>query len=220
MNTSGAATNDVDVGGGDGDGDGGGDAARMKRWKPKPLPSSFGGDGVERARGDGAIANDSTGKSSPFARTNASSGEGKGNGAAAASPFAGRGAGERASPFATNASGSGIKPAQRSPFGAAEARSPFDAAPASKSPFGGGGVKNPFNEPDAALYGSTPAKAAPREAKKVVEDKSVWESLPKPSLGQIFIVFSFVTIISLMLGTFWVVVNAGGVHFNDAPAVY
>jgi hypothetical protein len=51
---------------------------------------------------------------------------------------------------------------------------------------------------------------------KVEEKTSFLESLPRPTLGQFFIVFSFVTIISLMLGTFWVVVNAGGVHFNDS----
>ena len=48
------------------------------------------------------------------------------------------------------------------------------------------------------------------------EKKSLLESLPRPSLGQIVIVLSFTTIISLMLGTFWVVFNAGGVHFNDS----
>ena len=80
-------------------------------------------------------------------------------------------------------------------------------------------MKNPFNEPDAALYGAAPVKPREREAKKVEEEKSMWESLPKPSLGQVVIVLSFTTIISLMLGTFWVVVNAGGVHFNDAPAI-
>jgi hypothetical protein len=53
-------------------------------------------------------------------------------------------------------------------------------------------------------------------AKVEEQKKSLLESLPRPTLGQVFIVFSFVTIISLMLGTFWVVVNAGGVHFNDS----
>ena len=106
--------------------------------------------------------------------------------------------------------------AAASPFGAAEARSPFAAAPgAAKSPFGGASAaKNPFNEPEAALYGAKPVAKKP--AVKVEEKTSFLESLPRPTLGQFFIVFSFVTIISLMLGTFWVVVNAGGVHFNDS----
>jgi len=116
----------------------------------------------------------------------------------------------------TGATPAGKKP--ESPFGAAEARSPFAPAPgaaATKSPFGGSSAaKNPFNEPDAALYGSKPVVKEPEV--KAEEKKSVWESMPKPSLGQVVIVLSFTTIISLMLGTFYVVFQAGGVHFNDS----
>ena len=161
-----------------------------RRWKPKPLPSTFGNaDASARTR-------------SPFEN--------------AAGGVTG-GAVKPASPFGAPAAG-GDKPAGESPFGAAEARSPFAAAPgsaAAKSPFGGASAaKNPFNEPEAALYGAAPAK---KKAQPAVEEekKSLLESLPRPTLGQVVIVLSFTTIISLMLGTFWVVVNAGGVHFND-----
>jgi len=180
------------------------DGFQQKKWKPKPLPSTFGDAELPKKT------------KSPFDGPGAGAG---GGGAAApakaASPFAAAPA-KAASPFAAPAA----KKASPSPFGAAEARSPFEPAPgAAKSPFGGSSVKNPFNEPDAALYGAAPVKPREREAKKVEEEKSIWESLPKPSLGQVVIVLSFTTIISLMLGTFWVVVNAGGVHFNDAPAI-
>ena len=173
------------------------DGFQQKKWKPKPLPSTF---------GDAALPKKTK---SPFDGPGASTSAA--NAAAPvkpASPFAAAPA-KAASPFAAPAGGA-KKPTP----------SPFEPAPgAAKSPFGGSSVKNPFNEPDAALYGAAPVKPREREAKKVEEKKSVWESLPKPSLGQVVIVLSFTTIISLMLGTFWVVVNAGGVHFNDAPAI-
>lgn len=156
-----------------------------------------------------------TGATSPFEKRPTPAGK---------SPFGATAAdaGKPASPFgAASAAGTTPTPAVKkpeSPFGAAEARSPFAPAPgaaATKSPFGGSSAaKNPFNEPDAALYGSKPVKKEPEV--KVEEKKSVWESLPKPSLGQVVIVLSFTTIISLMLGTFYVVFQAGGVHFNDS----
>ena len=70
--------------------------------------------------------------------------------------------------------------------------------------------------PAAAAKAAAKKPVAKKPAVKVEEKTSFLESLPRPTLGQFFIVFSFVTIISLMLGTFWVVVNAGGVHFNDS----
>ena len=39
------------------------------------------------------------------------------------------------------------------------------------------------------------------------DDRSPWEKLPKPAMAQVVIVLSFTTIISLMLATFWVVVQ-------------
>ena len=167
---------------------------------------------------------DAVRNSSPFdAKTGAKSPFETVPGGKPASPFgaAAKPEASKESPFgAAPGAGTGAaKPeaSKKSPFGAAEARSPFAPAPgAAKSPFGGSSsVKNPFNEPDAALYGSAPAKK--KETKPVEEEKkSLLESLPRPSLGQIVIVLSFTTIISLMLGTFWVVFNAGGVHFNDS----
>ena len=209
----------------------GGEEGSSKRWKPKPLPSAF-GDADKSAR-----------TRSPFGETasGATSGSAGGGAAAAstvtpASPFGDAASAKPASPFGAEAAKPAAKPASpfgasvtpaaggntpaQSPFGAAEARSPFAAAPgsnAAKSPFGGASsAKNPFNEPEAALYGAASAKK--RASKPVVEEqkKSLLESLPRPTLGQVVIVLSFTTIISLMLGTFWVVVNAGGVHFNDA----
>ena len=199
-----------DGGGGDAGEDAGEDGG-SRRWKPTPLPSTFGdADGRGRAASPFERDGGEMGKAvSPF-------GAATGGGAKAASPF---GAAKPASPFGAAGGGdkaAAVKPAR--PFGAAEARSPFAAAPgsaAAKSPFGGASAaKNPFNEPEAALYGAAPAK---KKAQPAVEEekKSLLESLPRPSLGQVVIVLSFTTIIALMLGTFWVVVNAGGVHFND-----
>ncbi len=164
-----------------------------------------------------------TGATSPFERKRTPAGKPDG------SPFGGvaaaAAADKPASPFgaAAAATTTGATPAGKkpeSPFGAAEARSPFAPAPgaaATKSPFGGSSAaKNPFNEPDAALYGSKPVSPKEPEVKAEEKKSSVWESMPKPSLGQVVIVLSFTTIISLMLGTFYVVFQAGGVHFNDS----
>ena len=195
--------------------DGEDDEAAKKKWKPKPLPSTFGDTGSVKKK---SPFDATTGATSPFERKPTPAGKPDGSpfGAAAAA------ADKPASPFgAAAATTTGATPAGKkpeSPFGAAEARSPFAPAPgaaATKSPFGGSSAaKNPFNEPDAALYGSKPVVKEPEV--KVEEKKSVWESMPKPSLGQVVIVLSFTTIISLMLGTFYVVFQAGGVHFNDS----
>lgn len=189
------------------------DEVAAKKWKPKPLPSTFGDTGSVKKK---SPFDATTGATSPFEKRPTPAGK------PASSPFgAAADAGKPASPFGATAAGATPTPAVKkpeSPFGAAEARSPFAPAPgaaATKSPFGGSSAaKNPFNEPDAALYGSKPVKKEPEV--KVEEKKSVWESLPKPSLGQVVIVLSFTTIISLMLGTFYVVFQAGGVHFNDS----
>ena len=86
------------------------------------------------------------------------------------------------------------------------AASPFaDAAPkAGASPFASAGAAaNPFGD-------VKPAKAP------VEDTRTAWEKLPKPAMAQVVIVLSFTTIISLMLATFWVVVQLGGVSFNDS----
>ena len=194
--------------------DGEDDEAAKKKWKPKPLPSTFGDTGSVKKK---SPFDATTGATSPFERKPTPAGKPDGSpfGAAAAA------ADKPASPFGAVAATTTTTPAGKkpeSPFGAAEARSPFAPAPgaaATKSPFGGSSAaKNPFNEPDAALYGSKPVVKEPEV--KAEEKKSVWESMPKPSLGQVVIVLSFTTIISLMLGTFYVVFQAGGVHFNDS----
>ena len=194
-------------------------AAAAKKWKPKPLPSTFGDTGSVKKK---SPFDATTGATSPFERRPTPAGKPAASPFGAATAAGAPDAGKPASPFgAATAAGATPTPAVKkpeSPFGAAEARSPFAPAPgaaATKSPFGGSSAaKNPFNEPDAALYGSKPVKKEPEV--KVEEKKSVWESLPKPSLGQVVIVLSFTTIISLMLGTFYVVFQAGGVHFNDS----
>lgn len=38
----------------------------------------------------------------------------------------------------------------------------------------------------------------------------------KPTLAQVIIFVSFTTITALMLSTFYVVIQAGGIHFNDS----
>ena len=68
-------------------------------------------------------------------------------------------------------------------------------------------AKNPFNEPDAATYGTKPMK--------VDKPKEVKFEIPEVTFAQIFIVLSFTTIIGLMIGTFWVVWNSGGIRFNE-----
>ena len=87
------------------------------------------------------------------------------------------------------------RPRRRSPERRAQGgRPPFASAGAAANPFGD--VK--------------PAKAP------VEDTRTAWEKLPKPAMAQVVIVLSFTTIISLMLATFWVVVQLGGVSFNDS----
>ena len=61
-----------------------------------------------------------------------------------------------------------------------------------------GGAANPFGE-------ATASRAKPKLAEE--DTRSAWEKLPKPAMAQVVIVLSFTTIISLMLATFWVVVQ-------------
>ena len=110
--------------------------------------------------------------------------------AAPASPF---GAAAPANPAAKGAS----------PFaqsGAAKGASPFAQSGAAKgaSPFAQSGAANPFGE-------ATASRAKPKPAEE--DTRSAWEKLPKPAMAQVVIVLSFTTIISLMLATFWVVVQ-------------
>jgi hypothetical protein len=50
---------------------------------------------------------------------------------------------------------------------------------------------------------------------KVDKPKEVKFEIPEVTFAQIFIVLSFTTIIGLMIGTFWVVWNSGGIRFNE-----
>jgi hypothetical protein len=89
------------------------------------------------------------------------------------------------------------KPA--SPFGAsAPGASPFAAAP--------GAAASPFQAQGARA-------AAPQRAPLPPPEKGFqW---PKPTLAQIIITISFITITALMLATFFVVLKSGAIHFND-----
>ena len=59
-----------------------------------------------------------------------------------------------------------------------------------------------------------------RESLKAAEEdtRNAWEKLPKPAMAQVVIVLSFTTIISLMLATFWVVVQVRSIPDRVAYA--
>jgi len=200
-------------------------SAARKR-SPKPLPSTFGeGKSKGKVKGFEDPFEKSSGSkppaASPFdmpasaldAATSTKPPDSPASPASPASPFgaATPAAAKPASPFGGAAEGGEAKPA--SPFGAPAApASPFGAAapanPAAKgaSPFAQSGAANPFGE-------ATASRAKPKPAEE--DTRSAWEKLPKPAMAQVVIVLSFTTIISLMLATFWVVVQLGGVSFND-----
>ena len=117
----------------------------------------------------------------------------------------------------------GAKPA--SPFGAAAPASPPakpSARPARERVQAPAAGASPFA--DTAAFGSAPGAGASPFAKsgaaanpfgdakpaakaEEVDERSAWEKIPKPAMAQVVIVLSFTTIISLMLATFWVVVQ-------------
>ncbi len=204
-------------------------SAARKR-SPKPLPSTFGeGKSKGKVKGFEDPFEKSSGSkppaASPFdmpasaldAATSTKPPDSPASPASPASPFgaATPAAAKPASPFGGAAEGGEAKPA--SPFGAPAApASPFGAAapanPAAKgaspfaqsgaakgaSPFAQSGAANPFGE-------ATASRAKPKPAEE--DTRSAWEKLPKPAMAQVVIVLSFTTIISLMLATFWVVVQ-------------
>ncbi|KAK3285782.1 hypothetical protein CYMTET_6622 [Cymbomonas tetramitiformis] len=148
--------------------------------------------------------------SSPFAKSPPAS-------KPAASPFAGSSTAPTASttsPFAS--SQSPAKPS--SPFAgtaapASPATSPFapkSGKPASPFSSSSGPVgtpsSNPFESPPASFF------ADPIIEKQ--DDVPFWEKI-KPSWNNLILVFTFSSIIGLMLATFWVVVQAGGISLND-----
>jgi hypothetical protein len=200
--------------------------SQTRKRSPKPLPSSFGEGKVTGKKtlpfqdpfetnksipGAGSAKDATSVFDMPAAALDAPAKPNAPAAAPAASPFGAPAPAKPASPF--GAAAPAAPPA--SPFGAAKpasspasspAASPFaDAAPkAGASPFASAGAAaNPFGE-------TKPAKAP------VEDTRTAWEKLPKPAMAQVVIVLSFTTIISLMLATFWVVVQLGGVSFNDS----
>ena len=194
-------------------------SAARKR-SPKPLPSTFGeGKSKGKVKGFEDPFEKSSGSkppaASPFdmpasaldAATSTKPPDSPASPASPASPFgaATPAAAKPASPFGGAAEGGEAKPA--SPFGAAapanpaaKGASPFAQSGAAKgaSPFAQSGAANPFGE-------ATASRAKPKPAEE--DTRSAWEKLPKPAMAQVVIVLSFTTIISLMLATFWVVVQ-------------
>jgi len=183
----------------------------FSRKRIQPLPSKFG----VSDRAAGAKQNlpfnqttDRAGKDVPSSSSSSSAGDSSSFAAAAAarSPFDNVSPPKATkSPFASSSSSSSSS-TPSSPFAKASATS--NASPSPMAPMKPATkVKNPFNEPDAATYGVKPMK--------VDKPKEVKFEIPKVTFGQIFIVLSFTTIIGLMIGTFWVVWNSGGIRFNE-----
>jgi nucleoporin NUP42 len=217
------AARDAASEGDDADGDAEQPVSQTRKRSPKPLPSSFGEGKVTGKKtlpfqdpfetnksiaGVGSAKDATSPFDMPAATLDAPAKSKAPAAAAAASPFGAPAPAKPASPF--GAAAPAAPPA--SPFGAANpaetpaASSPFaDAAPkAGASPFASAGAAaNPFGD-------VKPAKAP------VEDTRTAWEKLPKPAMAQVVIVLSFTTIISLMLATFWVVVQLGGVSFNDS----
>ena len=109
-----------------------------------------------------------------------------------------------ASPFGAAAPS---KPAGGSPFADAGAAS---TASKGASPFAQSASANPFGEASAT-------RAKPKAAAEE-DTRNAWEKLPKPAMAQVVIVLSFTTIISLMLATFWVVVQVRSIRDRVAYA--
>ena len=211
-------------------------SAARKR-SPKPLPSTFGDAGKGKVKGfedPFERAKSSAGSkppaASPFdmpasaldAATSTEKPASTSAAATPASPFgaAAPAAAKPASPFGAAApSAPAAKPA--SPFGAAAPSKPAGGSPfadagaastASKgaSPFAQSASANPFGEASATR--SKPKAAAEEDT------RNAWEKLPKPAMAQVVIVLSFTTIISLMLATFWVVVQVRSIPDRVAYA--
>jgi hypothetical protein len=211
-------------------------SAARKR-SPKPLPSTFGDAGKGKVKGfedPFERAKSSAGSkppaASPFdmpasALDTATSAEKPAAASAAATPASPFGAAaptaaKPASHFSAAASSApAAKPA--SPFGAAAPSKPAGGSPfadagaastASKgaSPFAQSASANPFGEASAT-------RAKPKAAAEE-DTRNAWEKLPKPAMAQVVIVLSFTTIISLMLATFWVVVQVRSIPDRVAYA--
>ncbi|CAL6411800.1 unnamed protein product [Bathycoccus prasinos] len=189
----------------------------FSRKRIQPLPSKFGVSDRAAGAKQNLPFNQTTNRAGKDAPTSSSSSSSAGESSSFAAAAAAR------SPFDNVSPPKSSPPTPpKSPFAASSAAaststpsSPFakvsSATNASASPMApmkpATKVKNPFNEPDAATYGAKPMK--------VDKPKEVKFEIPKVSFGQIFIVLSFTTIIGLMIGTFWVVWNSGGIRFNE-----
>eukprot|EP00240_Pyramimonas_obovata_P013711 CAMPEP_0118959846 /NCGR_PEP_ID=MMETSP1169-20130426/63335_1 /TAXON_ID=36882 /ORGANISM="Pyramimonas obovata, Strain CCMP722" /LENGTH=248 /DNA_ID=CAMNT_0006907987 /DNA_START=63 /DNA_END=809 /DNA_ORIENTATION=- len=195
-----------------------------------PLPSDFGSSGSSSSQTKNAgsrlppppadlFSDDKRPKdqvSSPFAAANTPP---------AASPFAAANKPDAppASPFA--AANSPAKPAA-SPFANASKPNPSPFANASDkpaaSPFAAPGQKlepNPFGDSSSSPFSAADIASSmkPIEKKPDMSDKSLFEQIGAmlPSRNQLFLVFTFGSIIALMLATTYVVVALGGVRLND-----
>ena len=184
-------------------------SAARKR-SPKPLPSTFGDAGKGKVKGfedPFERAKSSAGSKPPAASPFDMPASALDAATSAEKPAAASAAATPASPFGA-AAPAAAKPA--SPFGAAAPSKPAGGSPfadagaastASKgaSPFAQSASANPFGEASAT-------RAKPKAAAEE-DTRNAWEKLPKPAMAQVVIVLSFTTIISLMLATFWVVVQ-------------
>ncbi|KAK9826772.1 hypothetical protein WJX81_007800 [Elliptochloris bilobata] len=134
-------------------------------------------------------------------------------------------AAQEAGRLSSNGAASSSSPAPGSPFGAASAppkpMSPFGAAALRSSAFGAGGGQgtkapggpaNPFSGAGGAKLFTENAQLSPTMEPDAFVEKPWWQNI---KLGQIVIFLSFTTIIGVMVGTFFVVLKAGGVHFNE-----
>ena len=197
-------------------------SAARKR-SPKPLPSTFGDAGKGKVKGfedPFERAKSSAGSKPPAASPFDMPASALDASTSAEKPAAASAAATPASPFGAAApSAPAAKPA--SPFGAAAPSKPAGGSPfadagaastASKgaSPFAQSASANPFGEASATR--SKPKAAAEEDT------RNAWEKLPKPAMAQVVIVLSFTTIISLMLATFWVVVQVRSIPDRVAYA--
>mmetsp|Transcript_5172 Transcript_5172/g.7024 ORF Transcript_5172/g.7024 Transcript_5172/m.7024 type:complete len:231 (-) Transcript_5172:158-850(-) len=164
-----------------------------------PLPSNFGtgGEGKnKKTKPSTPPASVPSNSSSSFVVTPASPIK------QAPSPFAAaKPAAKPASPFASAPKTGG----SASPFASSSpAKSPFGEAPSKPK------ARNPFGPSAADIANSM----APVES--AGDDGRPWYSkLALPKANQLILVFTFGTIISIMLATFWVVLKLGGVSLNE-----
>lgn len=206
-----------------------------KKFTPRrltPLPSNFGsgGSGKSTTKDAGSklppppadlFSDDKRSKdqtASPFAAANSPP---------ATSPFADAKKPEApaASPFAN--ANSPAKPAP-SPFANASRPSP-PASPFANagdkpaaSPFAAPGQKlepNPFGDSSSSPFSAADiaSSMSPMDKKEDMSEKSIFEKIGAmlPSRSQLFLVFTFSSIIALMLVTTYVVVALGGVRLNE-----